>query len=273
MDGNEGQGGAAVKKKFNFKKLLTASNVLIAIFVVLYLLDCYLPLPSGWTGHTNWEGKGPSALDYVMGSCGGLLTHYLGMGHGLGANGSAFYRHFTQMFLHGGLLHLVANAVGMYFIGNYTEKRFGRWLTVILFVAVGFTESYITDPLYLAMVPGYASEIEKAVSVGASGGVFGLIGVSLSALFFDIKSFKKIGMPTIVVSAIYGVVPTYIMDFGWTTVCHNVALVLGLAVGTAIILPFFILKKGKFAPAGGSADNANESEVFENKAEPESKTE
>lgn len=232
-----------MEKKFYIKKFFTATNILIATLVIFYILDCYLPLPAGWTGYTNWDSESPAAVNYILGNCGGLLTHYLGMGQGLGSNGLAFYRRFTQAFLHGGLFHLVANAAGLYFIGNYAEKRFGRWLTPVLFVVIAFIESYITDPLYLAMVPGYADEIAESVSVGASGGVFGLAGVSLAALFFDIKEFKKIDKPTLIVSAIYGVVPTYIIDFGWTTVCHNVALILGLAVGTAIVLPFYLRKK------------------------------
>lgn len=233
-----------MKNKFESKKLLTATNILIAIFVVLYLLDCYLPLPKGYSGHSNWDSDTPAAVNYIFGNCGGLLTNYLG----IGAVGNEFYRHFTQMFMHSGLLHLIANSVGMYFVGNYAEKKFGYWLTPTLFVVIALTESYITDPLYLAMVPSYAEEMTQAVSIGASGGVFGLIGVSLAALFFDIKQFKKIGMPTVIVSAMYGVLPTYILDFGWTTVCHNVGFVLGLAIGTLIVLPFFLLKKGKFAP-------------------------
>lgn len=230
-----------MKEKFSFKKLLTATNILIALFAVFYLLDCYLPLPDGWTGYTNWDAESPAALNYILGNCGGLLTHYLGMG----AVGNEFYRHFTQIFLHGGLLHLIANAIGMYFVGNYAEKRFGWWLTILLFVVIAFIESYITDPLYLAIVPSYADEMAKAVSVGASGGIFGLIGAALAALFFDIKKFKEISKLTIVMSAIYGVVPTYIIDFGWTTVCHNVALILGLAIGALIILPFFLVKKNE----------------------------
>lgn len=232
-----------MKRKFDLKKHLTATNILIVVLVIFYLLDCYLPLPKGYTGHTNWDNESSAALNYLMGNCGGLLTNYLGMG----SVGSQFYRHLTQMFLHGGLLHLIANCVGLYFIGNYTEKRFGWWLTYTLFVLIGIAESYITDPLYLAMCPSKEKEVASTVSVGASGGAFGLVGVSLAALFFDIKSFKKIGKPTLIVSALYGIIPTYIMDFGWTTVCHNVALLLGLAVGTIIILPFFILKRGKFA--------------------------
>lgn len=175
-----------IKNSFNFKKLLTATNILIAVFAVLYLPDCYLPLPADRTGYTNWDDESPAAVNYILGNCGGLLTRHLGMGKGPDANGLAFYRHLTQMFLHDGLLRLIANAAGMFFIGSFTEKRFGRLLTPALFVLIAFTESYITDPLYLAMVPGYAEEAERAVSAGASGGVFGLAGVSLAA-FFSIK--------------------------------------------------------------------------------------
>ena len=236
-----------MKEKFSFKKLVTFSNVLIIVLIILYLLDCYLPLPEGYTGYTAWYSEGPPALNYVLGNCGGLLTNYLGMGATLNPSGTQIYRHFTQMFLHGGLLHLVANCLGLYFAGNYAEKRFGWWLTGILFLLVGFTETFITDPLYLAMCPDKAEEVAETVSVGASGGIFGLIGASLAALLFDIKSFKQIDKPTLIMSAVYGIVCTYVVSFGWTTVCHNVALVLGLILGTLIILPFFLLKKGKFA--------------------------
>lgn len=236
-----------MKKKFDFKKLITATNILIAVLIIFYLLDCYLPLPEGYTGYTAWSDDSPSAVNYIFGFCGGLLSNSMAMGGTL-ENSGAFYRHFTQMFLHGGLLHLVANLVGLYFVGSYAEKRFGWWLTLVLFVLTAFAESFITDPLYLAMFPSKEEEVAATVSVGASGGIFGLIGASLAAIFFDLKNFKKISKPTAIVSAVYGVLTTYVVSFGWTTLCHNVAMLLGLFFGTALILPFFLLKKGKFAP-------------------------
>ncbi len=243
-------------------KLFTATNVIIALLVVLYLLDCYIPLPDGYTGYTAWDSESPSVLNYILGSCGGLLTNYMGMG-GVLENGNAVYRHFTQMFLHGGLLHLIANCVGLFFIGNYAEKRFGWWLMTIFLVLTAFIESFITDPLYRVIVPNASAD--NSVSVGISGGVFGLVGCCLAAIFFDIKSFKKIGKPTIIVSAIYGVLTTYVVSFGWTTLCHNVALIVGLILGTALILPFRLLKKGKFAPENATEGNQNnESETTDN---------
>lgn len=234
------------KKKSDCKKLVTATNILIAVLVILYLLDCYLPLPKGYNGYSAWDGESPAAINYALGSCGGLLKNYLAMG-GLLKNGGAFYRHFTQMFLHDGLLHLIANCVGLYFIGNFAEKRFGRWLTPVLFAFTGLLESYITDPLYLAMFPDKAEEVANQLSVGASGGIFGLIGAGLAAVLFDIKSFENIRPLTIITAAVYGVLPTYFLSLGWTTVCHNVGFFLGLITGVLIILPFFLLKKGKFS--------------------------
>lgn len=235
-----------MNRKTGIKKLITATNVLILILVVMYLLDCYLPLPKGYTGYTAWEDELPPVLNYILGFCGGLFTNSMAMGGTL-ANGNAVYRHFTQMFLHGGLLHLAANLVGLFFIGNFAEKRFGWWLTIILFVLTAFIESFITDPLYLAICPSNAEEVSATISSGASGGVFGLAGAALASIFFDKNKFKQIDKPTLIVSAVYGILVTYVVSFGWTTVCHNVGFCLGLALGTLIILPFFVLKKGKFA--------------------------
>ncbi len=240
-----------MKKKFHLKNLLTATNILIMILIVLYVLDKYLPFPNNYNGFSAWDNERSPALNYISGSCGGLLTNYLALG-GILQNGYAIYRHITAAFLHGRLLYLITNIAGLYFIGNYAEKRFGRILTYLIFLIVAFTESFITTPLYCAIAPDKAQTTWAAVSTGASGGIFGLIGFTLAALFFDVKSFKKIGIPTIIVSAIYGVLTTYIASFGFTTVCHNVSLLIGIFLGTALILPFFLLKKGKFAPKAES---------------------
>ena len=239
-----------MKKKFDAKKLLTATNILIVVLIVFYFLDRFLPFPEGYTGYRAWNDELPPALNYIFGFCGGLLTNFMARGSTLIPYGLGPYRYFTDMFLHGHVLHLIANVVGLFFIGNYTEKRFGWWLTLILFFLTGFTESYITDPLFAAMFPKKAAEISGYVSVGASGGIFGLMGASLSAILFDIKSFKQINKPTLIVSVVYGIFVTYVVGLGWSTMCHNVALIVGLVTGTLVILPFYIIKKRKSAQQG-----------------------
>lgn len=243
-----------MKKKFDFKKLLTATNFLFILLILFYLFDKFLPLPQGYTGFTAWDADEDPVFNYIFGNCGGLLTNYMALSPALSPYGAGIYRRLTTNLLHGNILHLIANLAGLYFIGNHTEKKFGWWLTYLLFFVIAFIESYITDPLYLAFVPDKKEEILTLPRVGASSGIFGLAGVSLAALLFDVKQFKKIGLTTIVVSAVYGVFTTWIVSFGWTTVCHNVALTLGLAIGAAIILPFFIIKRKKAAAAYASIE-------------------
>ena len=246
--------------KFDFKQLITAPNIMIAVLVALYLLDCYIPLPDGYTGYNAWIDDAPPVANYIFGNCGGLLKNYLAIVPDI-PGGKAVYRRLTLMFMHRGLLHLIANCVGLFFIGNYAIKRFGNRLSIVLFFLIGFIEGFITDPLYAAMVsPEKAESMLNQMSCGASGGVFGITGISVAAILFDVKSIKEIGKPTLIVSAIYGIVTTYVVSFGWTTVCHNVALVLGIAFGTAIILPFFLLKKGKFAPPAVEAATSKDNE-------------
>ncbi len=238
--------GIALEKKKTLKDYLTATNIMIVILLFFYLLDKYLPLPKDYTGFNCWNPEISPAVNYLFGWCGGLLMNSMAVGETL-VGGMAVYRQLTCMFLHADILHLTANLLGLYFVGNYVEKKYSWWLTYIVYFLVGFMQYLITDPIYAAIAPEKFAEIYTMPSCGASGGIFALIGVGLAALLFDIKSFKQIGKPTIIISAIYGVLTTYVVSFGWTTVCHNVSFILGLIIGVLIILPFFLLKKGKFA--------------------------
>ncbi len=234
-----------MKEKFNIKKYITVCNLIILVITLIYLLDRYIPLPDGYTGFTWWMEDTSPAINYIFGNCGGIITNKMALGPTL-QNGTAIYRHLTSIFIHGGLLHLIANIIGLYYAGNYVEKKFGFLLALVSFFLIAFAESFITDPLFMAIAPDKAIETSNYITCGSSGGIFGLMGMGLASLFFNTKSFKEIDKSTLTMSLFYGITTTYIVDFGWTTVCHNVALILGLIFGTIIILPFYILKKGKF---------------------------
>lgn len=80
-----------------------------------------------------------------------------------------WYRLFTPMFLHAGVIHYLLNMLALWFIGKAVEMCHGFIAALLLFVipAVGGT---ILSALFL---PAY-------ISVGASGGIFGLIGACLA---------------------------------------------------------------------------------------------
>jgi membrane associated rhomboid family serine protease len=80
-------------------------------------------------------------------------------------NDAEWYRLFTPMFLHAGVIHFVLNMLALWFIGYAVEQNHGFINVAILFI-VPATGGTIISALFL---PEY-------ISVGASGGIFGLIG-------------------------------------------------------------------------------------------------
>lgn len=89
----------------------------------------------------------------------------------LGASGAvsfAPWQLFTYAFLHGGLTHLAFNMFALYMFGSAIEHVFGgrRYL---LYYAVSVLSAGLTQLLFAAVSGGIYP------TVGASGGVFGLL--------------------------------------------------------------------------------------------------
>lgn len=111
-----------------------------------------------------------------------------------------YYRLLSSMFLHGDIAHLINNMLLLFGIGTMLEKEIGH---------VTFTFVY----LITGTIGGMASLFYKTVSgqwyvgsIGASGAVFGLIGVLLSLAFFSgihLPNVTPLKMVVVVVYSIY----------------------------------------------------------------------
>ncbi|HET6261060.1 MAG TPA: rhomboid family intramembrane serine protease [Chloroflexia bacterium] len=77
-----------------------------------------------------------------------------------------WWRLFTVMFLHAGLLHMVTNGYALFIIGNEVEGLFGRARFLAIFFISGLAGS----------VASVAVSPFNQWGVGASGAIFGLIG-------------------------------------------------------------------------------------------------
>lgn len=84
-----------------------------------------------------------------------------------------YYRLFTCLFLHFGFSHLMNNMVMLFFLGSVLEEEMGRWKYLIVYILSGLGGNMLS--LVMELKVG-----EYAVSAGASGAVFGVIG----ALFY-----------------------------------------------------------------------------------------
>ena len=77
-----------------------------------------------------------------------------------------YYRLFTSIFLHAGIIHLLCNMYSLYVIGPQAESFYGKWKYLFIFLFSGICGSLLSVSL---------SGMD-AVSVGASGAIFGLLG-------------------------------------------------------------------------------------------------
>jgi membrane associated rhomboid family serine protease len=86
------------------------------------------------------------------------------------------WRLVTSAFLHAGLVHYVINMLALWFVGTAIETSHGVVAATIAFIipAVGGT---ILSAIFL---PQY-------ITVGASGGIFGLIGACLADIIVNWK--------------------------------------------------------------------------------------
>jgi rhomboid protease GluP len=94
-----------------------------------------------------------------------------------------WWRFVTPIFLHGNIAHLLMNMYGLWVIGPYVERLYGSAKFVFFWVLTGIAGVVAS---YLSVQPGIHSsspigrfifKAHDAISVGASGALFGLIGV------------------------------------------------------------------------------------------------
>ncbi|XP_058109622.1 RHOMBOID-like protein 1 isoform X2 [Magnolia sinica] len=81
------------------------------------------------------------------------------------------WRLITCIWLHAGVVHILANMLSLIFIGIRLEQEFGFVRIGMLYVISGFGGSLLS-----------ALFIQSSISVGASGALFGLLGGMLSEL-------------------------------------------------------------------------------------------
>ncbi len=98
-------------------------------------------------------------------------------------NYGEYYRIFTSMFLHFGFEHLMNNMIMLFFIGQGLEFEVGRVKLTIIYFISGLGGSVIS--MWRDMRIEY-----YAVSAGASGAIFGLIG---AMLYIAVRNHGRVG--------------------------------------------------------------------------------
>jgi membrane associated rhomboid family serine protease len=132
------------------------TKALIAVNVLVFLLNLA-------QGATLGRNGGELFLDGALIGHGILFT-----GEEIGVADGQWWRLLTSAFLHGGIIHLGFNMLMLWWIGAPVEQAIGRGRFLLLYLVSGLAGSagaLILEP--------------NAITVGASGAIFGILGAAL----------------------------------------------------------------------------------------------
>jgi rhomboid protease GluP len=138
-----------------------------------------------------------------------------------------YWRLLTSMFLHIGVAHILFNSLALWMFGRDLERIYGTGRFIAMYIVTGIVGSLASY------------RFSPSISAGASGAIFGLIGVSLvfgfkyrSAIPAQLRSRFGTGViPVIAYNVLYGLRPGSHID--------NFAHLGGLAAGIilALVIP------------------------------------
>lgn len=135
-----------------------------------------------------------------------------------------YWRLFTSMFLHGGLMHILMNLFGIGATCALIEPILGRWRTLIAYLVSGIGASLISIYWH-----------ENTISVGASGAIFGMMGVMIALLVT--KADRGFSGLYYIILGLYGGV-SLLFGFlgGIDNAAHIGGLLSGFVIGLLVIL-------------------------------------
>ena len=102
-----------------------------------------------------------------------------------------YWRLFSAMFLHSGLIHLGFNVIGLLIFGQQLERFCGYSRFLVIYILAGLAGSITSYAFNLSASP-------NAIGVGASGAVFGILGALVAFFLSNRGLLGEMGRQTLV---------------------------------------------------------------------------
>lgn len=130
-----------------------------------------------------------------------------------------WWRLITAGFLHGGLLHILMNSWVLFDIGAEVEMIYGTSRFIVFY--------------FVATVMGFlaSSFIYPGISIGASAGIFGLIGAMIAFGITDKSALGSYAKALYIRWAIYGLLMGFLPFFPTDNAAHIGGVTSGFIVG------------------------------------------
>ena len=140
-----------------------------------------------------------------------------------------WWRLVTTLFLHANPLHLAMNGIALWMFGSAVEKTMGWWRFLVLFFLAGALGNLLS-----------AFNIRYDVAVGASGGIFGLVGAFVVAVYrLDGPMYAALRRRLLLLLALMVAVD---LSIGWLepridNLAHAGGFIAGLALAAVLYRP------------------------------------
>jgi len=153
-----------------------------------------------------------------------------------------WWRLFTSMFLHFGLIHLLFNMWALWDLGKLAERLYGRYVFLALYILAGIAGSIAS-----------LSWNHEVNSAGASGAIFGVLGALLAYMLDKrndvpltvMKKHRNASLGFIAYSLLYG-----FGHAGIDNAAHIGGLVAGVILGFALGRPLGAARQQSVARLG-----------------------
>ncbi len=136
--------------------------------------------------------------------------------------GGEYWRLITTGFVHANLLHIGFNMWCLWSLGQLSERLFGRWQTLCIYLLTGVGGALLS----IGYNPG-------RLEVGASGAIFGIAGALLAGIKFGNLAISAGERKSIISSMIFFVILNFSLGLGGNidNMCHLGGFITGLLVG------------------------------------------
>ena len=205
---------------------------------LVFIKDSIAKPPSGGEGfytalraRTKWAFVTPAIVaTYVLvfslllvgsGSIGDPRTLIeWGSSIGTRTTNDEWWRLGTAMFVHVGLIHLIAEIAGLVQVGLLVERLVGRLAFAVVYIASGVLAGVWSLTLH-----------PVSVQAGAAGAIFGIYGLLIATLILGLAQRKSLTVPAKVLKGLWPGVVVFLVYNTLTEGLLSEAMQAGLVVG------------------------------------------
>jgi len=156
----------------------------------------------------------------------GQTVWNFGIGSNLLIHDGEYWRLVTPIFLHSGLRHILFNSFALTIFGPALEQMLGRIKFVLIYLMTGVIGNLATFIIGPTMY----------YHVGASGAVYGVLGVYLYMVFYRKDLISEANQRIVVIISLLGLVMTFIQP-NINIYAHIFGYIAGLALA-----PLFLVR-------------------------------